>query len=76
MINTGRYKQYLRLPEAAMVWSGLPLELLATAAYPSPGVPLIPGYPDVTARAEALVEATEHEILHVPRMDPDMPLPQ
>lgn len=76
MVNTGKYKQFLSIPEAAMVWSGLPLELLADAAYPSPGVPLIVGHPDVTARAEALVEATDYgTLMECGRYDPDMPLP-
>lgn len=76
MIGTGKYKQFLSIPEAALVWSDLPLELLADAAYPEPGVPLIVGYPDVTARAEALVEATERgTLMDCSRMDPDMPLP-
>lgn len=76
MLNTGKYKQYLTLPEAALVWSGLPLDLLADAAYPAPGVPLIVGYPDVTARAEALLEATTHgSLMECGRSDPDIPLP-
>jgi predicted DNA-binding transcriptional regulator AlpA len=76
MLNTGRYKQFLSLPEAAMVWSGLPLDLLAGATYPEPGVPLIIGHPYVTARAEALIEATTYgTLMECGRYDPDMPLP-
>ena len=76
MLNTGRYKQYLSIPEAALVWSGLPLDLLAGAAFPSPGVPLIVGHLDVTARAEALIEATSFgTLMECGRMDPDMAMP-
>lgn len=76
MIGTGKFKQYLSIPEAALVWSGLPLDLLVEAAYPAPGVPLIVGHPDVTARAEALVEATDRgTLMDCSRIDPDMPLP-
>jgi hypothetical protein len=76
MLNTGKYKQYLSIPEAALVWSGLPLDLLTGAAFPAPGVPLIVGYPDVTARAEALVEATTYgTLMECGRMDSDMAMP-
>lgn len=76
MLNSGKYKQYLSIPEAALVWSGLPLDLLSDAAYPSPGVLLIVGHPEVTARAEALIEATDWgTLMECSRMDPDIPLP-
>lgn len=76
MLTSGKYKQYLSIPEAALVWSGLPLSLLTDAAYPNPGIPFIPGHMDVAERALALVEATTHGTLtDCSRMDPDMPLP-
>lgn len=76
MIGTGKFKQFLSIPEAALVWAGLPLELLADAAYPAPAVPLLVGHPDVTPMAEALIEATSRgTLIDCSRADPDMPLP-
>lgn len=76
MIGSGKFKQFLSIPEAALVWEGAPLDLLAGAAYAAPGVVVIVGYPDVTAKAEALIEATSHgTLVECGRADPDMPLP-
>jgi predicted DNA-binding transcriptional regulator AlpA len=76
MVNTGKFKSYLSIPEAAMVWEGISMELLHGAAYVSPGVPMIVGHPDVTARAEALIEATDMgTLVECSRIDPDMRLP-
>lgn len=76
MIGTGKFKQFLSIPEAALVWAGLPLELLADAVYPAPAVPMIVGAPDVTPMAEALIEATSRgTLIDCGRADPDMPLP-
>lgn len=76
MIGSGKFKQYLTIPEAALVWEGAPLDLLVGAAFAAPGVPVIVGYPDVTARAEALIEATSQgALVECGRGDPDMRLP-
>lgn len=76
MIGSGKFKQYLTIPEAALVWEGAPLDLLVGAAFAAPGVPVIVGYPDVTARAEALIEATSQgALVECGRSDPDMILP-
>lgn len=76
MVNTGKFKSFLSIPEAAMVWEGISMELLHGAAYVRPGVPMIVGHPDVTARAEALLEATERgSLVECSRIDPDMRLP-
>lgn len=76
MIGSGKFKQYLTIPEAALVWEGAPLDLLVGAAFAAPGIPVIVGHPDVTARAEALIEATSQgALVECGRSDPDMILP-
>ena len=77
MVNMGKFKSYLSIAEAALVWEGIPLELLHGAAYVRSGVPMIVGHPDVPARAEALIEATDRgTLIECSRIDPDMRLPE
>ena len=45
------------------MWAGVPLDQLVGAAYLSPGVPLIVGRPDVSERAESLMEACSHSTI-------------
>lgn len=53
-----RYRLHPTIAEAALLWSGLSFGLLDGCRYLSPCIPDIPGHPDVSARAEVLLEAT------------------
>lgn len=77
MSSSGKFKQFFTIPEAALFWSGLPFSLLSKALFIDPGIPYLLEHPLVAERAEALVEATDFELLVVicGHMDPDMPLP-
>lgn len=67
LTTSGRFKQFLTVAEAACLWAGVPLEQLVGAAYLSPGVPMILGRPDVSERAEALMDAcTYSSIQYLP----------
>jgi len=58
-----RYRQYPTIAEAALIWSGLSFSVLDGCEYLAPCVPDIPGHPEVAARAEAILEATNHDNL-------------
>lgn len=63
LTNSGRFKQIFSIPEAACLWAGVHLDALQGAAFISPGVPLIVGRPDVSERAQALMDACDHRAI-------------
>jgi predicted DNA-binding transcriptional regulator AlpA len=61
------YKQHLTIPEAALLWSGLPFALLSVCEYVTPCVPRVLDHPEVEARARAIYDATAHYDLECQR---------
>jgi hypothetical protein len=55
-----KYKLHPTIAEAALIWSGLSFDVLDGCEHLAPGIPDIPSRPEVAARAQALLEATEH----------------
>jgi predicted DNA-binding transcriptional regulator AlpA len=63
LTNSGRFKQIFSIPEAACLWAGVPLDQFTGAAYLSACIPLIVGRPDVSERAQALMDACDHRTI-------------
>jgi predicted DNA-binding transcriptional regulator AlpA len=63
LTNSGRFKQIFTVPEAACLWAGVPLDQLTGAAFLSACIPLIVGRPDVSERAQSLMEACDQRTI-------------